>query len=89
MNLRPSGYEPDDRASDFNWLRESLANFEAAEGTRGRIGKKGASGVHQLGGGDAGDVGAHVGLPTEQPAVAPAHPPPQLDIGFDEDWADS
>lgn len=31
---------------------------------------------------------AHVGLPTEQPAIAPARAPPQLDIGFDEDWAD-
>jgi len=31
---------------------------------------------------------AHVGLPTEQPDIAPARAPPQLDMGFDDDWAD-
>ena len=31
---------------------------------------------------------SHIGLPTEQPAVAPARAPPQLDMGLDEDWAD-
>ena len=31
---------------------------------------------------------SHIGLPTEQPAVAPARAPPQFDMGFDEDWAD-
>jgi len=31
---------------------------------------------------------AHVGLPTDQPGVAPARAPPQLDIDFDEDWPD-
>jgi len=30
----------------------------------------------------------HVGLPTEQPTIAPARAPPQLDLGFEEDWPD-
>ena len=29
-----------------------------------------------------------VGLPTEAPAISPARAPPQLDLGFDADWAD-
>jgi len=31
---------------------------------------------------------AHVGLPTEPPDIASARAPPQLDLGFDEDWTD-
>ena len=30
----------------------------------------------------------HVGLPTVAPDIAAARAPPQLDMGFDEDWAD-
>jgi len=30
----------------------------------------------------------HIGLPTESPGMAPARAPPQLDLGFDENWAD-
>jgi len=31
---------------------------------------------------------SHLGLPTDEPDIAPARAPPQTELGFDEDWAD-
>ena len=31
---------------------------------------------------------SHIGLPTEPPDIASARAPPQLDMGFEEDWAE-